>query len=164
VTLIDICQWLEATAIATWVRESTWGFQITVALHLMGLVASVGTVCWFDLRLVGASMVTNRISAVYRRLAPWMFGGFATMFVTGGMLFAGYATDAVGNTYFRIKLLAMIGAGVNALVYHLVTEKTREAWDAAPRPPAGARLAGALSLSLWLLVILCGRMISYTMF
>lgn len=163
-TLVDLCQWLEASAIGVLVRESTWGFQIVVAFHLMGLVASVGTVCWFDLRLVGASMTGNRISDVYRRLAPLMFAGFAVMFITGVMLFIGYATKAVDNPYFRVKLLAIVAAGVNALVYHSVTEKRRAEWDSAARPPLAARVAGGLSLSLWLLVILCGRLISYTMF
>lgn len=163
-TLLDLCQRLEASSIGLLVRESTWGFQIVVALHLMGLVASVGTLCWFDLRLLGLSMTGNRISDVYRRLAPWMLTGFACMFVTGGMLFIGYATDAVGNTYFRLKLLAILGAGINAAVYHFVTERHRAEWDAAARPPGAVRLAGGISLSLWLLVILSGRMISYTMF
>jgi hypothetical protein len=163
-TLLDICQSLEASSVGTLVRESTWGFQIIVAFHLTGLVASVGTVCWFDLRLTGVSMTGNRISDVYRRLAPLMLAGFAVMFITGGMLFVGYASKAVDNPYFRLKLLAIAGAGANALVYHLVTEKRRGEWDSAPHPPFGARLAGGISLSLWLLVILCGRLISYTMF
>src|SRR5690349_20094474 len=129
-TLLGICQWLEATSVGTLVRESTWGFQIIVAIHLTGLIASVGTVCWFDLRLVGLSMTGNRISDVYRRLAPLMVVGFAVMFITGGMLFIGYASKAVDNPYFRLKLLAIAGAGVNALVYHVVTEQRRGEWDA----------------------------------
>jgi hypothetical protein len=161
---VAVLQWLEGSALGLMVRESLWGFQIVVAIHILGLALSVGTVVWFDLRLIGVSMTSNRISNVYRQLAPWMAVGFVLMFTTGAMLFTGYAVPAVGNAYFRVKLAAIACAGANALTYHLVTERQLAAWDAEPRPPRAARLAGFASIVLWATVILCGRMISYTMF
>ena len=94
---------------------------------------------------------------------PWMFTGFATMFITGVTLFAGFATAAYGNVYFRIKVAAMLLAAVNAFVYHRFTERRSAQWDAGA-PPAGARAAGLVSICVWAIVILAGRMMSYTMF
>src|SRR5260370_1343899 len=37
-------------------------------------------------------------------------------------------------------------------------------WDLAPIAPRGARVAGALSLVIWAVVIVCGRMIAYDWF
>jgi hypothetical protein len=162
-TLHQLLEWLEATPPGAMVRESTWGFPIVVALHIMGLTLSVGTLLWFDLRLLGASMAGVRASMLYRRLMPWMFAGFAMMFVTGLTLFAGFATAAYGNVYFRIKVAAMLLAAVNAFVYHRFTERRIAQWDAGA-PPAGARAAGLVSICVWLVVIMAGRMMSYTMF
>ena len=156
-------EWLEATPVGLMVRESTWGFQIVVAIHLMGLMLSVGLLVWFDLRLLGASMQGYRASAIYRRLAPWMFSGFALMILSGLMLFAAFATAAYDNLYFRIKVAAMVLAAVNAFVYHRFTERRIADWDAGA-PPGGARLAGLVSICVWLVVIVSGRMMSYTMF
>jgi len=37
-----------------------------------------------------------------------------------------------------------------------------EAWDSGEmRPPPAARLAGALSLAIWIAVIACGRLLAY---
>lgn len=146
------------------VRESLWGFQILVAIHIMGLALSVGTLAWFDLRLSGLTMALMPVSGVYRRLIPWAAVGFVVMFVSGGLLFIGFAASAYGNVYFRIKLLALASAGVNAAVYHRFTERDLARWDADPCPPLAARLAGGASLLLWTVVILCGRMISYTLY
>jgi hypothetical protein len=146
------------------VRESAWGFPIVVALHIMGIMLSVGTLVWFDLRLLGASMVGFKASMIYRRLMPWMFTGFAVMFITGLMLLAGYATAAYENLYFRIKVAAMVVAALNAFVYHRFTERRIAEWDDSATPPGGARFAGLISISVWAIVILAGRMMSYTMF
>ena len=159
----QLLAWLEATPISLLVRESIWGFPIVVAIHIMGLMLSIGLLVWFDLRLLGASMRGYRASAMYRRLAPWMFTGFAMMMLSGLMLFAAFATAAYENLYFRIKVAAMVLAAVNAFVYHRYTERLIVEWDAGA-PPGGARLAGLVSICVWFVVIVSGRMMSYTMF
>ena len=163
-TLHQAFEWIEATSVGVMVRESLWGFPILVAIHLMSLTLSVGMLVWFDLRLLGVSMTGYRASLMYRRLMPWMFTGFAFMVGSGLMLLAGFATAAYGNVYFRIKIAAMALAALNAFVYHRYTERRIAEWDNSPAPPAGARAAGLVSICVWAIVIVSGRMMSYTMF
>ena len=163
-SVLDLSTWLEATPVGVWVRESLYGFPILVAIHILGLTLSAGIVVWFDLRLLGISMRRVPVSTVYRRLMPWAFVGFASMFVTGGLLLSGFAVSAYGNAYFRIKMAALLLAGVNALVYHTVTERRIAEWESAVRPPSAARLAGLVSIVLWIVVILAGRMVAYTLY
>src|SRR6187549_3655463 len=106
--MLELCEWLETTSIALFVRESAYGFPIVVAFHIMGLTLSVGMLLWFDLRLLGLAMLGTRVSDLYRRLAPYIVFGFLTMFVTGLLLFTGFAVAAYGNLYFRIKIAAMV--------------------------------------------------------
>ena len=145
-------------------RESLWGFPALVAIHIFGLAISAGTVVWFDFRLLGASMRRVPVSTVYRQLMPWAFGGFGVMFLSGSLLLSGFATAAYGNLYFRIKVSALVLAGLNALVYHAVTERTIARWNDAARPPLPARMAGLISVALWATVILAGRMMAYTLY
>jgi hypothetical protein len=160
----SVLEWIEATTIAGLVRDTLWGFQITVAIHILGMIVSVGLLLWMDLRLLGVALTRSPVSLVVRRLMPWFGAGFAVMFLSGAAIFAGYATAAYGNRYFRIKMLAIVLAGLNALVYHFVTERRIVIWDHDAGPPTGARLAGLISLVLWTTVILSGRLMSYTMF
>ncbi|MGH9786262.1 MAG: hypothetical protein ACRD88_19005, partial [Terriglobia bacterium] len=99
-----------------------------------------------------------------RRLMPWMLGSFLVMVVSGSMLCIGFATKAYPNFYFRIKVAGLVVAGVNALVYHLATEPSIAQWDETRVLPLRARMAGLVSMLSWTVVILCGRMISYTMY
>jgi len=86
------------------------------------------------------------------------------MFLTGGALATGFATRASANIFFRLKILAIVLAGLNALVYHLGVERRIAQWDEDRRPPVRARAAGLISITLWALVILAGRMMAYTMY
>jgi len=157
-------KWLEQTPVALLVRESLWGFQITVALHVLGMVLSVGIVVWLDLRLLGLSMRRIPASIVYRQLMPWAIAGFIVMLVTGSLLLVAYASDAYENPYFRVKAGALVLAGLNAGVYHQTIERRIAEWDLRPRPPLAARLAGFFSIVLWATVVLMGRMTAYTLY
>jgi hypothetical protein len=162
--MLSLCNWLENTPVGVFVRESSYGFAGLAGLHILGLTLSVGVVMWFDLRLLGVSMPGLPIDQVYRRLMPWLFAGFGLMFVTGGLLFTGFATKAWGNIFFRLKVLGLLLAGANAAFFHVATESRIAEWNTKRRPPGLARLAGIVSIVVWALVILAGRMMSYTMF
>jgi hypothetical protein len=163
-TLNEICDWLESTPIARLIQESAYGFPIVVALHILGLTFSVGALLWLDVRMLGLSLRGLRISEVYRGLAPWFLAGFALMLISGAALFTAFATSAYANVYFRVKMILLVAAGLNALIYHWLTQRGASTWDDAARPPASVRLAGLASLVIWAAVILAGRMMSYTMF
>ena len=163
-TLLEVCEWLETTAIAIAIQESLYGFAIVVAVHILGLAASVGMLLWVDLRLLGIALTQRPLNEVYRSLAPWFAAGFGIMLLSGSALFIAFATAAYGNPFFRIKLLLLLMAGVNALVFHRFAGGTPEGRNDAAAPPTAARLAGFLSLALWAGVIVMGRMMSYTMF
>ena len=106
--MLDILHRLEATGVGTLVRESLYGFQILVAIHVMGLVLSVGMILWFDLRLTGLALGSAPVSRVYRRLIPWATTGFVVMFSSRPLLFTGFARAAYPSPYFRIKISALL--------------------------------------------------------
>ena len=163
-TIFEICEWLEATALGAIARESLYGFQILVGVHILGLILSVGLLLWVDLRMVGVSLTAVRLSEVYRSISPWFLAGFCVMFLSGVAIFAGFATSAYDNRAFRIKLVALALAGINALIFHAIAKEMSGVPDASRRPPTRVRIAGLVSVILWATVILSGRMMSYTMF
>ena len=162
-SLLEWCRWLQDTPIGAGIRESAFTYPLLEGSHVMGLALSVGTVMWFDLRLLGLTMRRDSVSNVFDEVRPWMSVGFVIMFVTGALLFASRAVDAYESTYFRIKLgLLMLGA-VNVVLFHTTVDRQRDAWDTATTPPARARLAGALSLVLWFGIIAAGRIMAYNL-
>ena len=90
-SLLEVCQWIQDTQIGTAIRESLLLFSFIEGAHVLGLGLSVGTVIWFDLRLIGVIMRDEPVSEVFDQIKPWMFAGFALMSITGELLFWSYA-------------------------------------------------------------------------
>ena len=160
-SILEVCQVIQASAVGTGIRESEYLFPFIEGTHVLGLSLSVGTVMWFDLRLIGKIMRNIPVSEVFHQLRPWMSAGFVIMLTTGLLLFSSVAVDAYANTYFRLKIVLLILAAANIIVFHSTIDRRRAEWDKAPIPPIQARVAGLLSLILWLAVIVAGRLFAY---
>ena len=160
-SIFEVCQWLQNTAWGTAIRESTWVFPIVEGTHVLALALSVGTLLVMDLRLAGLLMRRQPVSEVSGQLMPWSLAGFAIMLTTGSLLFWSQPLKAYGSIYFRIKILLLLLAGINALVFELTLRRTVATWDVAETPPFRARLAGVMGIVLWAGVIAAGRTMAY---
>jgi hypothetical protein len=67
------------------------------------------------------------------------------------------------NIFFLAKMSLLVVAFLNMMVFHVITSRGIEHWDESPHTPMTARLAGGVSLLLWIAVIACGRQIGFTM-
>lgn len=162
-SLLMLCQQLQDSALGVGLRESIYMFPIVETTHVLSLGLSVGTILYFDLRLLGVMLRGTPVSRVFHQVRPWMGVGFANMFITGSLLFSAHAVDCYESTYFRIKVVLLLLAGVNVLSFHLTIDRRHAEWDTDPVPPWRARLAGGLSVMLWLGVIAAGRFTAYNL-
>lgn len=162
-SLLAICQWLQDSTFGTSLREVGYIFPVVESTHVLALGLSVGTILFIDLRLLGVGLRQTPVSRVFRQLRPWMFAGFATMFLTGALLFIAHAADCYASWFFRVKVALLLAAGINALAFHFAIDPRRNEWDADEVPPFRARFAGGVSIVVWLSVIIAGRFLAYTL-
>ncbi len=114
-----------------------------------------------DLRLLGIGSRDRAITELNRAVLPWAWVAFAFAATFGALLFSSKASTYYVNLPFRIKMVCLLLAAMNMLVYHLITERDVAAWDRGRTPP-GARLAGAISITLWVVIVATGRWIGFT--
>ena len=143
------------------VRESLWLFPAIETLHLLGMTALVGTAAVFDLRLLGCVLRRERVSDLAGRLLPWTWAGFALQVVTGILLFSSEAVKVYTNPAFRVKMLLIFLAGVHALIFHWGVYRDVASWDDSGVLPAGAKVAGFVSILLWIGIVAAGRFIGF---
>lgn len=160
-SLLQICQWLNDTAIGTAIRESTLMFPLIETVHVLGIALLVGTVAIVDLRLLGLILKREPVTRITRQILPLTWWGFAVVFISGVLLFWAGAAKLYENPAFRLKLLLLLFAGLNPLVFHLTIYRSVDSWENDPITPIHARLAGLLSLILWSGIIITGRAIAY---
>jgi len=163
-TLFEICQWLQDTGPATALRESQFMFPIVEGAHVLGLSISIGVILTVDLRLTGLRLRSEAFSDILAQLEPWSLVGFVSMFLTGGLLFWAEAAKCYHSNAFRLKLVFLLLAGVNALVFKRSVFPKVALWDRDPSNiPFRARMAGWLGIILWSTVIAFGRWTAYGM-
>jgi hypothetical protein len=160
-TLLNLCQRLQDSAFATSLLESQYMWLIIESAHVLGLAFSVGLILITDLRLVGKFRLREPVSEVLQALRPWLLAGFAMMFVTGALLFISEAAKVIVIPWFKLKMLFLLLAGINALWFELKLGRKLAAWDTLASPPIGAKIAGWTSITSWTAVIVLGRWVAY---
>jgi hypothetical protein len=159
--LYEFCRWLQHTSVGVEVSESLWLFPLIETVHIWGIILLVGTTGVLDLRLLGLILTDRRASELHHKLIKWTWTGFAVMFTSGSFMFASEATKMYENGAFRVKMLLIVLAGLNAVIFELLTFRNVSKWDDAPKTPVLARFAACVSLIAWVGVIAAGRWIAY---
>ncbi len=159
--LLSICQWVDSTRLNAVLRQSNWAFPILDTIHTLGIVLVAGTIMLVDLRLLGLALRGVPIAQIVGRIVPATLWGFGLMVASGGLLFTSEAVKMYHSPAFRIKLILLALAGLNALVFHRTIYRDVANWDSGAVAPARARLAGLLSLIFWIAIIAAGRAIAY---
>ncbi len=152
-------RWVESTAPAVALREASWIYPIVETFHIIGLVGLVGAAAMFDMRLLGMSgqLPVDRLAG---HLLPWSRFSLIVVVPSGVLLFISAATETWANPAFRLKLLLIAAAGVNAYVFHRRTFCSVGEGNHGSTP-AAAKLSAVVSLVLWTGVIAAGRLIAY---
>lgn len=145
----------EGTALAAFVRASRWGYAGLSAAHVLGIALLVGAIVPLDLRRLGAFPSVPH-AALSRVLTPFAAAGLALAVVTGGLLLLPRATDYAALAVVQVKLALVAAGGLHALAVH-----ARHGWLVAQASPRRLALHAALSLALWPVVLVLGRLIAF---
>lgn len=160
-SLLEICQWLQETPPGRMVREGYWGYGVPQIGHLAGMALFGGAVVFDDLRLLGA-MRKLSFRELSSQLAAVKWVGFVVLTVTGILLFMSDATRFYKNPAFLTKTGLLLLIALNAWIFRSAV--SRKAWNQGETaPPTAARIAGAVSLLLWVCVIAASRIIGFTL-
>jgi len=150
--LQDLLAGIEASAIATHLRASRWTYPLVNAAHILGVALLIGAVAPLDLRLMG--LWRDRPLEIFLAvLRPVAAVGAALAMLAGALLFAVKARDYAAMPLFQAKM-ALIALG-------LANAALLGGSRLAAIAPARRRLAGALSLTIWITVLVCGRLVGY---
>jgi hypothetical protein len=152
--------WVRATYLHQFVADHAWVWPLCETLHYFGLSLLLGTVGLFDLRVLGMAKAIP--PATLHRLVPLGVAGYVMNILTGIVFFSGFPEQYFYNPAFQWKAVFMIIAGLNVAVFYLSS-----AFREVKTLPAGAdanfpaKLIAGTSLSAWVLVLICGRLLTF---
>ena len=152
---------IQTSGLFTAVRQSQYLYPTVMATHLTCIAIFGGMILMTNLRLLGLALTSTPIASVIESTRIWKRFGFVLM-ITCGVLLAGSKLDTYyRNPFLQMKLSLLVLIGIHGLIFRRTVYNDPAALDREPRLPLRAKLAGAISLVLWLSAVTCGRWIAY---
>ncbi len=157
----ELAQALQDSKFGDTIAESRYLYPIFEGTHLLSLSLSVGLIFLTDLRLIGVFWRHVPVTAVLHQLRPFILSGFAVLFISGGLVFCSEAATIMASPLWTLKMVLVALGGLNALYFEFVIAKRPEVVENHPVLPRSVKYAGFASLTIWTLVIMCGRLLAY---
>lgn len=153
----EFLQALTGTAIGHAVKTSVWMFPTLETVHFIGLAMLIGGIAGLDLRVLG---VAKQLPvAPLHRFLPLAIAGFVLNVVSGVLFFLSDPMGYGANPSFRLKMILVVLAGINALVFEFRLAPHLKEWGPGVDAPTQAKVICGLSLFFWAGVIITGRLL-----
>jgi hypothetical protein len=155
----SLIRFLKSTALSQFIVNTPWAWPVAETLHFLGLALLVGIIGPLDIRLLGF-MKSVPIAAL-KTLVPWAVAGFIINLVTGVMFLAATPEQYVRNLSWWFKVLFLMIAGVNVLLFETTQRSRMLAMGPGEDTPAAFKVIGGVSLVSWVMVLYWGRMLPF---
>jgi hypothetical protein len=151
----DLLAALEASILGQTARSSSWLYALSNLAHVLGSALLVGSIAVYDILLLGRRY--DAAVAVMGTAVPLAILGVILLMLSGPVLLAAEATALGRNPVFLTKMTLISVALFNIAVHYAAA--WRQKVDTGF--PSHARAHAAISLAVWILVLLAGRLIAY---
>jgi uncharacterized membrane-anchored protein len=153
----DILKWLYDLPTGALMRDVAFMFPMMETLHFLGLSTLVGSIAIVDLRILGVGRAMPFEPML--RLIPLAIAGLVINIVSGFFMFTTDPYMYWPNPAFRIKMVLVLIAAANALWFMYAEQRKIAALDSEKRPDTSVRIVALISIILWVLIILLGRLL-----
>ena len=153
--------WYQNTPLCAAVRNSSYAYPIILTLHVTFISLFGAMILATDLRLLGWGFRKHTVSDIVDQLRWPKRIGFLLVATCGLLVLGTKAEEYFLNPFFRLKVALLALVAVHALIFRGSVYNKAAEFDALPELPPRAKLAGALSLLLWVSIACAGRSIGY---
>jgi uncharacterized membrane protein len=152
------CDWLSNTPVSLKIQTVLWIIPAVQTVHILTVSLVFSSMAMLDLRLIGLAGRRQPITRMVNRFVPWAWRGIVVLAATGAILTIGEPERELLNPVFRAKMAMLATVIVITLIVQRVSRKGEAYWDTRK---AAARIAGVVSLLLWIGIASAGRWIAY---
>jgi hypothetical protein len=148
---MDFLLWYEEGPIGIFIRESLWGYPITLSSHAVGMATVMGVVVVLCMRVLGFAKALSIPAFDKLLIVGWV--GFIINLISGLVLFAGTSTTYFFQGAFQLKIGAIVLGGI---LLKFVLSAVRD-----NKPQVTQKLLAIACIACWTVGMVTGRLMAY---
>jgi uncharacterized membrane protein SirB2 len=157
-TLNQICEWIDQTAVSEWIKQAVWVVPTVQTVHILAIAVVASSALMLDLRLIGVFWGNRPLETVKARFLPLIWWPLLLLLATGIIMITAEPARSLKNPAFQLKMLLLIAALVVTWLFQFL-HRHSGASDDGPR--AAMVTLAIVSIALWSSIIFAGRWIAY---
>lgn len=134
---------------------------IAQSVHILGIAVVMSSIVMVDLRFLGVAVPSQNVSEMIHRLLPWTWWALLLNFITGLLFVVAQPARYFFNPVFSWKFSLLVPAVVLAFVVYRLGKREACYWERSAARRLSGKVIAAISLVLWIGVVLAGRWIAY---
>ena len=161
VTLNQICQWIDHTALSQAIQATKWVVPTVQTVHILAIAVVASSALMIDLRLIGVFWANRPMNAVSSRFLPLVWWPLLILLATGVIMITAEPARSLKNPAFQLKMVLLIAALIVTGLFQFLQRRNTAFGDLHAGPRAAAATVAIVSMLLWSSIIFAGRWIAY---
>lgn len=131
-------------------------------VHLLSIAAVMGSIVFINLRVLGLALPSQSAGELTRRLMPWTWCALPFLAMSGLVFIFARPVRYLSNPVVAVKFSLLVPAVILAVLFHRASARDENFWERSPWRRASSKAIAAVSLVLWIGVVMAGRWIAYS--
>ncbi len=153
--LLPFFEWLDTLRLGDWLTTSSYAVPLINVAHILALIIVFGSLLIVDLRLLGRGMTQQPVAKVARAARPWLIGALICMLLTGIPQVLSIPIREYYSPFFWFKMRLLLFT----LIFTFTLRHKVTMADEARVGPVWGKVVGLVSIGLWTLIAVEGRLI-----
>jgi hypothetical protein len=159
--MLEFAEWLADTPFSQSIQAASWAIPTIQAIHILGIAVVIASVAMIDLRVIGWGGPRTTVRATVRRFAPWLWGALLVLAVTGSLLIIAEPIRQFFTVSFWVKMSLLAVGIIVAVSFQISLARNGAFWEESGSARWRIKVAGLLTLGVWLGILVMGRFIAF---
>jgi putative copper export protein len=155
------CSWLELTPLSRQLQTVEWVIPAIQTVHILAIAAVMGSMLFFNLRLLGLSGTELPLDRVSRRFVPVILSAVVLLLATGVLMIAAEPARSLLNPVFQLKMALLLCALIVLWATARPLRHRPDYWSETRARGRVVRALASVSVGLWVAIVFAGRWIAY---
>lgn len=158
----EFAVWISETGPSVFIQNHSFSIlPIIQSIHIIAIAIVVGSVLMLNLRILGVAGMDRTLGQTQRRFGPWQKWALVVLLLTGLIMLVGEPVRQLMSFSFWAKMVLILIGVSAAVAFKRSIDRSEATGSEAGEDAAPPKAMAVMTLVVWVMVIVFGRMIAY---